>query len=569
MNNTNILMLRSESLLRDYQQDAISKTLDWLEKNPHKNPCINLPTGSGKSWVIAALIEFAMKKFPEGRALVVTHTKELVAQDYDKMLKVWEDAPAGIYCTGLKRKDRDCRITFASIGSIYRHPELFKDVGLLIIDEAHRIDMSGKAIMYHALIKALREYVPNMIVIGLTATPYRTGQGYLTDGDDALFDAVLKGADIKELVEQGYLAPLRSKATDMHLDLSKVRTVKGDYEKHELSKVVNTDENNAYVADLSIQTIKKNNCQHGLIFCCSIEHACALAETFQRYGMKDVAALHGQLSYEERDRIIDDFKSGKLRVLTNVNILTTGFDFPDIDFIALCRPTQSANLYVQMVGRGMRPKSKDVNQYCLVMDFGECVQRFGPITDLDDEVIRKPKTTGKAPTKKCPNCFEICATADRRCPVCGFEFHIEGAKQAPKDLDPDADIMGGNPRRGKVLYEVRRWRWEAKTSQKGDPQIVVRFYPKGTGRLSPDPVKKFFPLCNPSANARAFARQNLCELARDAGGLLYQELATMRFDSMQSLREVCKYMQGLDVPRKIEATYKGDSSFPSYIRILE
>ena len=196
------------------------------------------------------------------------------------------------------------------------------------------------------------------------------GHGLITDAP-ALFDAILEPVDIIELITGGYLAPLKSKLTDAHLDTTGVTIRAGDYAKGELERAVNTAKNNTTTADEVLQLAGDRKAW--LFFCAGVHHAQDVADELIS---KDIpaACVTGETPKAERERLLAEFKSGKLRALTNANVLTTGFDYPDIDLIAMLRPTQSPVLYVQMAGRGMRLKSH--TDHCFSAGF--CRQHHAP-----------------------------------------------------------------------------------------------------------------------------------------------------------------------------------------------
>ena len=227
--------------LRDYQQRAIDQTMDWFTVNKTGNPCIVMPTGSGKSHVIAAFCKMVLAEFPDNRILMLTHVKELIEQNANKMLAHWRDAPLGIFSAGLRRKDID-QITFGSIQSLRNRAKDIGHIDIILVDECHLINHKNDG-TYRKLINKLRKINPEIRVIGLTATPYRLGHGYITDGD-GLFSAIIEPVTIEELVHRNFLAPLRSKLTDMQLDVSGVGKRAGEYIESQLQAAVNQRHNN-------------------------------------------------------------------------------------------------------------------------------------------------------------------------------------------------------------------------------------------------------------------------------------------------------------------------------------
>ena len=454
-------------MLRDYQQRTLNDLYKWLETK-QGNPCVVMPTGSGKSHIVAALCKDALQQWPETRILMLTHVKELIEQNAEKMLHHWPDAPLGIYSASIGKKQID-HITFAGIQSIRNKADQLGHVDLVIIDECHLVSHKDEG-SYRTLLSALSHINPSLRVVGLTATPYRLGHGLITD-KPALFDALIEPVSIEELVHKGYLSPLRSKVTSAKLDVSGVHKRGGEYIEAELQKAVNTDKNNLAVVQEVIRLAEDRKAW--LFFCAGVDHAQMIAFVLQTiYGIP-AECITGETPKAERERIIADFKAGKLRALTNANVLTTGFDYPDIDLIAMLRPTMSASLYVQMAGRGMRPKSH--TDHCLVLDFAGVVATHGPIT-----AVVPPRKggdgSGDAPVKVCDSCSELVALSAKVCPACGTPF----PERKPKKLKlHDDDIMGLE---GKTLH-VQSWLWRVQMAQSGKKMLVVSYY----GGLS-DPV---------------------------------------------------------------------------------
>lgn len=449
--------------LRDYQKRAIEDTYGWMQRNPG-NPCIVAPTGSGKSWIVAGLCEDVMRSWPNTRIVILSHVKELLVQDAEKLLLAWPEAPLGIYSAGLGRKDVNT-ITIAGIQSVWKKAEEFGKVDLVIVDECHLINNEGCG-MYRTLLNEFKMANPHLRVLGLTATPYRLGQGMVTEGEDSLFDGLIESISIEELVERGYLARLRSKFTDRKLDVDGIRKRGGDFVEHELQARVDTEDDNAAIVAETIRRAEGR--QSWLFFCTGVEHALHMRDELRRQGVA-AETVTGDTPKEQRAWILDDFKAGRVRAVTNMNVLTTGFDHPDIDLIVMARPTLSPGLYLQMAGRGMRVKSGPYAD-CLVLDFAGNIARHGPVTDVRAPNAREKRDSGEAPVKECPECMEAVPAGSATCPCCGYVFP-ERPKERP-ELNKTEDIMGGP-----VRMEVRGWFWSVQKSRKnGTPMIRVDFY---------------------------------------------------------------------------------------------
>lgn len=406
--------------LRYYQEEAVQSIWGYFATKAG-NPILALPTGTGKSVIIAELLRRAFLGYADQRVLVLTHVKELLEQNLGKLLTLWPAAPAGVYSAGLKRRDTTQNILFCGIASIARNLESLGVIDLVIVDECHLISHKSET-MYGQTIASLLSVNPNLKVIGLSATPYRLGLGHLMEGGlftDVCYD--LTGRDsFNRLVEEGYLARLVTKKTYSELDVSGVHLQGGEFVQKELQAAVDK----ASVTELAIQEIIHygQNRKHWLIFSAGVEHAKHIAEFLTLYGVP-AAALHSDCSDEERVRILGDFKAGRLRAVVNNNILTTGFDFPGIDLIGVLRPTNSAVLWIQMLGRGTRPEAGKAN--CLVLDFAGNTRRLGPINDPVLPRKKGKKGPGQAPVRVCETCGTYNHASARVCEECGAEFPRE------------------------------------------------------------------------------------------------------------------------------------------------
>lgn len=448
--------------LRDYQQRAIVMLYNWLACNAG-NPCIVAPTGSGKSWIIAALCEDVLRQWPDSRILILSHVKELLSQDADKIVQAWPDAPVGLYSAGLNHRDVD-RITVAGIQSVWRRPEELGKIDLAVVDEAHLINHSDSG-MYRSLLKDLKGRNPLLRVVGLTATPYRLGHGLITEGENRIFDGLIEPVTIAELVARGFLAPLRSKFPAKTLDVEGVHKRGGEYVESELQLAVDTDANNAEIVKETLA--RAGDRKAWLFFCTGVEHAFHMRDELRQAGIP-TATVVGDTPAAERAEILENFKMGRLKALTNVDVLTTGFDYPGIDLLAMCRPTLSPGLYVQMAGRGMRVAKGKAD--CLVLDFAGNVAAHGPITSV--AIPKGKRAAEKKCVRKCPECDEIVALGVKVCPACGHEFPAPERKPQIMALHGRDDIMGVEPSE----MELRGWFWSVQhSSRNGLPMLRVDY----------------------------------------------------------------------------------------------
>lgn len=423
---------------RSYQIEAVHSVYTYFSANSG-NPLIAMPTGTGKSVVIALFLQSVFYYYPNQKILVLTHVKELIEQNYAKLMQIWPNAPAGINSAGVGKRDTLHKIIFGGIASVIGQWQNLGHVDLILIDEAHLVS-PNEGTMYQKLIAGLKSVNPYLKVIGLTATPWRIGQGKITDDGlftDFCFDITGLEA-FNRLIAEGYLCTLIPKKTEMLLDVEGIHIRGGDFVASELQHAVDK-------AEITYAALKESmevgaDRHKWLIFCSGIEHAMHTSEMLNSMGIP-CACIHSKLKKTEREQILADYKAGKYRALTNNNVLTTGFDAPDIDLIIVLRPTASPVLWVQMLGRGTRPVyapgfdlstaegrllaiSHGPKQNCLVLDFAGNSKRLGPI---NDPVIprKKGKGTGEAPVKLCDRCGVYNHASVRHCIYCGYEFPIQ------------------------------------------------------------------------------------------------------------------------------------------------
>ena len=409
--------------LRPYQQAAIDGIYEYFERATG-NPNVVIPTAGGKSLVMARFIEGVLKPFPDQRILIVTHVRELIEQNHAELMRLWPEAPAGIYSAGLKQRDLTARILFAGIQSIHRRALDVRECDLVLIDEAHLIPRSSNT-MYRRFLDGLTRVNPLLKVIGFTATPYRLDSGLLHQGDGAIFTDIAFEVSVRDLIDQGYLSRLVSKHMTTQLEVGGVGTRGGEFIARELHAAVDRhDLTERAVAEIVAYGQDRRS---WLVFCSGVAHAEHVRDAIRAHGMS-CETIVGETPSAVRDARIEAFKRGEIRCLSNANVLTTGFNAPGVDLIAMLRPTQSAGLYVQIVGRGCRlaPGKSD----CLVLDFAGNIARHGPIDAIQPK--RPGVGGGAAPIKVCPDCASILHAAVRVCPDCGHVFPPPAPKIAPR-----------------------------------------------------------------------------------------------------------------------------------------
>lgn len=444
---------------------------------------------TGKSLVIGGFIQKALAIYPYTRVMKLTHSKELISQNLDKLLELWPTAPAGVYSSGLKRKDAGFPITFGGVGTVVKaKPDSFGRIDLLLIDECHLLSPKENT-MYQKVITGLKKINPHLKVVGFTATHYRLGQGLLTEPGglftDICFDMTSMVA-FNWLLAEGYVSPLIPKKTSTVIDLSGVHIQGGEFKQNELQDAV--DKDSITYAAVQEMILCGEDRYHWLVFASGIEHTSHVATMLNEAGVP-ATFVHSLMPDNERDQNIADFKAGKYRAMVNNGILTTGFDFPGIDLIGMLRPTQSTSLWVQMLGRGTRPVyvpgfdlstregrllsvQNGPKQNCLVLDFAGNTRRLGPI---NDPVLprKKGKGSGEAPVRLCEACGTYIHASLTVCPVCKAEFTRYVKIQA--HAGTDALIATGEEVKSEV-FEVDRVTYAEHRKLDRPPTIAVNYY---------------------------------------------------------------------------------------------
>ena len=400
---------------RPYQIEAMAAIVRY----EGKAGLVCMPTGTGKSRIIAGAIEM----YPRDTFLCLTHVKELIRNNYETLLAVSPHADAGIYSAGLGRKQVGRRVIFGGIASVVHKVEQFTGVDRVIIDEAHLVPPKGEG-LYRRVLNRLLEANPNLWVLGLTATAYRMGQGSLTDSglfQDIIYD-ITGREQFNRLIEDGYLCMAVTRRTETAFDLSSVPIRNGDFAGDALQQAVNHQ-------DITSQVVSEivrygANRRSWMLFSSGVRHAENVAEMLRNYGVP-AAHVSGEMPKGERDAVIEDFKSGSIRAIVNHGVLTTGFDHPPVDLIAMLRPTMSPGLWVQMVGRGLRPSPATGKENCLVLDFGRNTERLGPVNDPVIPKGRGGATAGPPPIRVCPECFTYLHLSVKVCTNCGYVFPVE------------------------------------------------------------------------------------------------------------------------------------------------
>lgn len=466
---------------RDYQIETRQKTYDYLvqcaQEKKVANGLVCLPTGTGKGYCIADFIYDVMRQWPGQRIMVATHVKELVDQNYKELvgdysdptdikIGLWEAAPAGIFSAGLGRKEHMMPIIFGGVKSIINAITKFRTPDIFIIDEAHLLSPEADT-SYQQIIKAFRLINPWMIVIGHTATHWRTGQGLLTEGEHALFKDIIIDlttmAAWERFVNEGYLVPPIPKRTGVQINTSELHVRRnGEYDQSEAESEADKITYAACCEMVEVAAERKS----WLVFAAGVKHSEHVASVLTSMGI-EALAVHSKLEKGVRDERIKRFKAGNLRCVVNNNVLTTGFNYPGLDYIGMLRPTMSVGLWVQMLGRGTRPCFIKIGydlstivgrlasiaashkQDCLVSDFAKNSERLGPINDPCIPRRKRTGTPGLAPIRICPACDTYNHANASVCIECGHIFErqpkIEPVASTAvlfKEPEPQTEMFG-------------------------------------------------------------------------------------------------------------------------------
>ena len=396
-------------ILRDYQRAALDSTYDYWRAGGG-NPLIVAPCGAGKSVIIAALVREALTDWPGTRILILTHRKELLEQDGAELLGLWPEAPIGYYSAGLRRRDTAFPILFAGIQTIGKRITDFDAFDLVVVDEAHLIPRSV-ATTYGSALANLRLMNPDVKVVGLTATPFRLDSGLLVGG---LFDAVAYDIEVQRLIDAGHLVEVVARGGHAKADLSGVHRRQGEFVASEMEAAFQAT---GLVRKAVAEVVAAGADRRAwLLFCAGVDHAGEVRDELLRHGV-DAGLITGTTPRAERDALTARFRRGEMRALCNVDVLISADGNDNGAWVALLRATESAALYVQIVGRGMRVSQGKVN--CLLLDFGGNVVRHGPIDGVRPRAVGEKKS---APAKECPECRRLVPIGTLQCPDCGWEW---------------------------------------------------------------------------------------------------------------------------------------------------
>ena len=445
--------------LRYYQKESVDATFDFL-CNRDGNALICHPTGAGKSVVIAELARRAVNDYG-GKVIVIQHRKELIEQNAAKVRVLLPEVEVGIFSAGLGLYEHKPSIVCAGIQSIYKHPELFAPRNLVICDECHLIPNDGEG-MYRTFLGGLEKcQSEGFRVVGLTATPFRTGEGKIY-GEGRFFSEMVYNSDIIELIDQGFLCDMKSGEAKASVDTSKLHRRAGEFIAEEVEELFSNNVTVDAVNEIVSATADRHSV---MIFATSVKHACYIENLLHMHPDVDpnkVGTVFGNTSPLERASTIAAFVDRRIKFLVNVDVLTTGFDAPCIDAIAILRATASPGLYAQIVGRGLRVHESKSD--CIVLDFGENIKRHGSIDRIRAKQIvqaAREKVEAEAKekqvdVKECPKCEVLNLETVPEC-ECGYVFPVEGRHNSQSEST--LAIVGKTPPQVFDVIEVQYSKW--------------------------------------------------------------------------------------------------------------
>lgn len=419
---------------RWYQQQANDSVWKYLAEK-QGNCVVSLPTGAGKSLVIAMLIQQALQF--GAKIVVLAHRKELLQQNADEIRGLIPGVDVGIYSAGLKKKEIHNAVVVAGIQSVFRKAEDLGRRHLILVDECHLVSELEES-MYKTFLQAMLVN-EGLRIVGLSATPFRTGAGPIC-GPDRIFQRVVFEAKTAQLIAEGFLCPITNKVAEAEVNTDKIGLRGGEFVESEMQAAFDVDEK---VHAACSEILNKTQGRHSvLVFASGVHHAEQIAEL-----LPGSAVVTGETLPIERAETLRRFVAGELRFLVNVDVLTTGFNARCVDAIAILRATMSPGLFCQMVGRGLRLHPSKVN--CLLLDFGGNIARHGSI---DDENFGRSEGKGRAGVaaengrgKRCPSCELDVSPSTVVCPECNFIFPRERELKHDTTADESSQLTGVTP----------------------------------------------------------------------------------------------------------------------------
>lgn len=462
-------------ILREYQSRAVAELFGWWTKHQGDAdiPLLVLPTAAGKSVICAEIVRQMWDQWPDyhPRTVVLVPSKELAEQNAAKLRALLPHTiSVGYVSASLGTKKYNADVIVATIGSIHKAAHLLGNIKAVVIDEAHLVSQKANdAGMYRTFLSKLGELC-EFRTVGMTATPFRGNQVWLTDGDDPLFTGIASRVSMRELLDAKFIAPLvpPSERIETRIDASHVGISNGDYKVGELSREVEK-----YLAKVATEATRiASERKKWIAFTPSVANAESLSDKLNELGIVS-AVVCGETPKQEREDLIRQFKNHQIHCLVTVLALSVGFDVPDVDCIVWCRPTKSPVLYVQGMGRGTR--IADGKTDCLVLDFTDTVERLGPVDTIQGRA-KKRSGPQEAPYSICPDCGERNAPAALVCVHCGAQIREEEAKPLDAKVSYAALLSSQTAMAELVWHDISRTDYALHRKEGKPDSLRVDYY---------------------------------------------------------------------------------------------
>ena len=415
----------------DFQFEAVDAVFESARKAPDEGHLIVAPTASGKSVINAEMARRVAQDW-HGRYLMLVRSQELISQNKDRLLQLWPDAPVGINSASLGQRSVGKPIIFASIDSVHKIAHELGRINVCNIDEAHHINPAKEG-RYRAFLDDLLRYNPGLIRTGMTATPFRGNGVWLTDGPDPLFDRMAYEIKMRWLLDNGYLSPLVPPESELQTRYSSegIKSSGGDFNLKQLAKAHDTESLVNAACDEIVRHGRDR--KSWIIFGITIAHCNHVKDALSDRGI-DAEVISDKTPKDERNRLVKAHRSGVLRCLISVNVLSTGFDSPGTDLVALLRSTKSPVFYVQAAGRGMRVSPGKDN--ALWLDFTDTTERMGPVDQVRGRRYVPKSGEAEAPYRLCDACNSRNVASAPMCAQCGELF------DSPDRINHKATVSG-------------------------------------------------------------------------------------------------------------------------------
>lgn len=441
-------------ILRHYQRDSIAAIYSYFENNGGNALCV-MPTGSGKAPTLSTFIKGAIEDYSDCRIVSLVHSKKLVRQNLETLIRVWPDCPVSIYSAGMRQKKLSGQVVCASIQSIYGQAYRLQRVDLLLVDEAQLIPHKDTG-MYRKLIGELLSINPGMKIVMWTATPFRTDTGRLDEGEGALCDGVAYELGLQQAIDWGWLCPLTTIPSRERISADGIKRSGGEFNQSQIAAAASGRDLIMRHAEEMVEMAFDR--KHWIVFEAGVQNAKDMAEALNAVGLVS-RSIHSGMDDAEIEDIYRGYQEGHIHAVTNADMLTVGADFPKTNFLGVRRLTDSPGLWTQICGRGTRVRYEDgfdpgtekegaalrraaiargPKPDCLVGDFGGNAARHGPLDQISGKkYFSTSAAKGEAPQKDCPACSESVFAGIRQCPYCGHELPppdpqlLERASKAP------------------------------------------------------------------------------------------------------------------------------------------